>query len=86
MTENEIVGWHHQWDGHQFEQALGVGDGQGSLVCCSPWDHKELDNTELLNSNNLLTEHFTTSNQTKIILLKEKRKMDISFGKQPSLP
>ena len=35
--QNEIVGWHHQLDGHEFEQALGVGDGQGGLVCCSPW-------------------------------------------------
>ena len=37
-------------DGHEFEQALGVGDGQGSLVCCSPWGHKELDTTERLNT------------------------------------
>ena len=37
MTEDETVGWHHQLDGHEFEQAPGVGDGQGSLVCCSPW-------------------------------------------------
>ena len=43
MTEDEIVGWHHWLDGHEFEQALGVGDGLGSLVCYSPWDHKELD-------------------------------------------
>ena len=40
------IGWHHQLDGHEFEQALGVGDGQGSLVCCSPWGHKESDITE----------------------------------------
>ena len=40
MTEDEMVGWHHQLDGHEFEQALGVGDGQGSLVCCSPWSHR----------------------------------------------
>ena len=40
MTEDEMVGWHHRFDGHEFEQALGVGDGQGSLVCCSLWDHK----------------------------------------------
>ena len=39
MTEEEIVGWYHQLDGHECEQALGVGDGQGSLVCCSPWGH-----------------------------------------------
>ena len=41
MTEDEMVGWHHQLNGHEFEQALGVADGQGSLVCCSPWGHKE---------------------------------------------
>ena len=48
-TENEMVGWHHQLDRHEFEQALGVGDGRGSLTCYSPWDHKELDTTEWLN-------------------------------------
>ena len=46
MTEDEIVGWHHQLHRHQFEQAPGVGDGQGSLACCGPWDRKELDMTE----------------------------------------
>ena len=48
-TENEIVGWLHWVDGHEFEQALGVGDGQGSLACCNQWGHKELDMTEQLN-------------------------------------
>ena len=48
-TEDEMVGWHHQLDGHEFEQALGVGDGQGSLACCSPWGHKASDMTEQLN-------------------------------------
>ena len=48
-TEDEMVGWHHWLDGHEFEQALGVGDGQGSLVCCSPWGRKESDTTEQLN-------------------------------------
>ena len=52
MTEDEIVGWHHQLDGHEFEQGLGVGDGQGSLAYCSPWGHKELDKTEQQSSNN----------------------------------
>ena len=47
MTEDKMVGWHHQLDGHEFEQALGVGDGQGSLACCSPWGHKESEATEL---------------------------------------
>ena len=45
-TEDEIVGWHHRLDGHEFEQALGVGDGQESLTGCSLWGHKELDTTE----------------------------------------
>ena len=45
MTEGKTVGWHHQLDGHEFVQALGVGDGQGSLVCCSPGGRKELDTT-----------------------------------------
>ena len=49
MTENEMVGWHHRLNGHEFEQALGVGDGQGSLACSSPWGHKESDMTERLN-------------------------------------
>ena len=44
-----MVGWHHHLDGREFEQALGVGDGQGSLVCCSPRGHKESDTTEQLN-------------------------------------
>ena len=46
-----MVGWHHLLDGHEFEQAPGVGDGPGGLVCCSPWGHKELDMTEQLNNN-----------------------------------
>ena len=45
-TEDEIVGWHHRLDGHESEQALGVGDRQGSLMCRSPWGRKELDVTE----------------------------------------
>ena len=49
MTEDEMVGWHHRLDGHEFEQAPGADDGQGSLVCCSPWGCKESDTTEQLN-------------------------------------
>ena len=49
MTEDEMARWHHWLDGHEFEQALGVGDGQGSLACCSPWGSKESDTTEQLN-------------------------------------
>ena len=48
-AEDEMVGWHHQLDGCEFEQVLGVGDGQGSLLCCSPWGCKESDTTEQLN-------------------------------------
>ena len=46
MTEDEMVGWHHQLDGHEFNRAPGAGEGQGSLVCCSPWGCKEPDTTE----------------------------------------
>ena len=48
-TEDEMVGWHHQLDGYEFEQAPEVGDGQGGLESCSPWAHKESDMTERLN-------------------------------------
>ena len=50
-TEDEMVGWHHWLDGHEFEQAPGDGEGQGSLACCGPWGHKESDTTERLNNN-----------------------------------
>ena len=49
MTEDEMVGWHHRLDEHEFEQAPGIGDGQGGLACCSPWGCKELEVTEWLN-------------------------------------
>ena len=51
MTEDEMVGWHHQLNGHESEQAPGDGEGQGSLACCNPWRHKESDMTEKLNNN-----------------------------------
>ena len=44
--QDEMVGWYHRLNGHEFEQALGVGDGQGGLACCSPWGRKESDMTE----------------------------------------
>ena len=50
MTEDEMVGWYHLLDGHEFEQAPGVGDGQGGLMCCSPWGGKESGMTERLNN------------------------------------
>ena len=49
MTEDEMVGWHHRLDGHELEQALGAGDGQGILVCCSAWGCNESDTSERLN-------------------------------------
>ena len=52
-----MAGWHHRFDVHEFEQAPGVGDGQGSLVCCSLWGRKELDMTEQLNRTELRNYH-----------------------------
>ena len=49
MIEDEMVGWHHRLNGHEFEQVPGDGEGRESLACCSPWDHKESDTTELPN-------------------------------------
>ena len=63
-TENEMVGWHHWLSGHEFELAPEVGDGQGSLVCCSPGCHKELDTTEWLNWTEL-TENSSISQSSK---------------------
>ena len=50
MTEDEMVGWHHQLNGHEFEQTLGDSEGQGGLACCSSWGHKGLATTEQLNN------------------------------------
>ena len=49
-----MVRWHHRLSGHEFEQTAGDGEGQGSLACCSPWDHKESDMTERLNNNDIV--------------------------------
>ena len=54
MTKDEMVGWHHQLDGHEFEQTLGDSGEEGTLACCSPWGHKELDTTMRLNNNLIL--------------------------------
>ena len=57
MTEDEMVGWHHRLDGHEFEQTQGDSEGQGSLACCSPWGHKKSNTTERLhNSSNKLAD------------------------------
>ena len=50
MIADEMVGWHHQLNRHEFEQSLGDSEGQGSLACCSPWGGKESDTTERLNN------------------------------------
>ena len=55
MTEDEMVGWHHQLNGLEFEQAPRVGDGQGRLECCSSWDHEEMDTTERLSLHFLVS-------------------------------
>ena len=55
VTEDEMVGWHHQLDGHEVEQAPGVGDGHGSKACCSTWGRKESDTTEQMNWTALLS-------------------------------
>ena len=52
VIEDAMVGWHHWFNGHEFEQTLGYSEGQGSLVCCSSWGHKDSDTTEQLNNNN----------------------------------
>ena len=50
VREDKMVGWHHRLNGHEFEQALGDGEGQGSLACCNPWGHRKSDTTEWLNN------------------------------------
>ena len=54
MTDDKMVGRHHQLNGHEFEQALEDDEEQGSLACCSPWGHKESDTTELLNNSEIV--------------------------------
>ena len=82
MTEDEMVGWHHQLDGHEFEQAPGVGDGQGGLVCCSPWGCKQLDMTELLNWSNHQFHLPIASFMNTVCTMKNK---NCRNGKAPSL-
>ena len=53
MAEDEMVGWHHLFNGHEFEKTPGEGEGQGSLACCNPWGCKELNTTEQLNNNTI---------------------------------
>ena len=65
MTEDEMLGWHRKLNGHEFEEALVVGDGRGSLACCSPWGRKKLDMTDRLN--------YTWIFSIQILVLKEKK-------------
>ena len=81
-TEDETVRWHHQLDGREFEQAPGVGYGQGSLVCCSSWDCKELDTAEWLNS----TERYGIQKRSRLLFsefndkgLKQRVPLDHNF-------
>ena len=76
MAEDEMVGWHHRLNGHEFGQTSGVGDGQGGLSCCDSWDHKQSDITERLNgtelfqvSLNILNSHSNVDVNILIILL-----------------
>ena len=62
MTEDEMVGWHHQFNGQEFQQTLGDGEGQGSLVCSSSWGHRESDMTEQLNNSKPTVEPFIIEN------------------------
>jgi len=65
VTEDEMIGWHYRVDGHEFEQAPGVGDGQGSLACCSPWGYKELNTTEWLNWTKVKKTNLTRSHRSR---------------------
>ena len=61
---NEMVGWHHELNGHEFEQTPGDGKGQDSLACCSPWGHKESFRTERLNKKKQVAQYYRTGNIT----------------------
>ena len=68
MTD-KMVGWHHQLNGYEFEQAPGDGEGQGSLECCSPWGHKEWDMTEWLNTNNKVSNPLSKNSEVSVQVL-----------------
>ena len=73
--QDEMVGWHHRLKGHEFERALGVGDGQGSLACCSPWCRKELDTTDWLNWTALILSVHPTLSSPHSMFHRESRRM-----------
>ena len=68
-AENEVVGWHHQCNGHEFERTPGDGKGLGSLACCSPWGHKELDMTEWVNNSILRSTEVWTHRSNSVIAI-----------------
>ena len=72
MTEDDMVGWHHRLSGHEFEQTPGDSERQGSLVCCSPWGHKESDMTQRLNNN--------CTPQDLVFLLKQVQEASLKAG------
>ena len=72
MTEDEMVGWHHGLNGHEFEQAPGDGEGQRSLACCSPQDCKKLDMSEQLNNNNKEGKYFSKQIKIPLEIVKNK--------------
>ena len=71
MTEDEMVGWHHRLNGHEFEQAPGGGEGQGSLACCSSWGHKESDTTEWTETDSLILNAYPTYVHTHMHLRRD---------------
>ena len=71
MTGNEMIGWHHRLNGHEFQQTPGDGEGQGSLACCSPWGHIESDTTEQLNNNDLSLCFFGTRKKYTLVSVKQ---------------
>ena len=84
MTEDEMVRWHHWLNGHKFEQALGDGEGQGSLVCCRPWGRKDSDTTERLNNNNLFNGASLVAQMVKVKNLPTCRVLGLISGSQRS--
>ena len=72
-TEDRMVGWHHLFNGHGFEQALGGSEGQGNLACCSRWGHKEMDTVELLNINMYIWTSLLAQTVKNLSAMKETR-------------
>ena len=77
-----MVRWHHQLDGHEFEQALGVGDGQGNLMCWNPWGSKELDMTERLNWTDFSPDNISTKEYTVIHWFHQEKNQSLDNKKQ----